>query len=363
MNLQNQKINYIKGRVSAVVPVYNGEEYLSHILDSILEQTYPQIEMILADDGSSDGTLSVAESYRERFAARGYDYRIVQADHKSASAAINHGLPYVTGEYLIWPDSDDRLESDSVEKRVRFLQNHPQYQCVRSLAYYYSAETGEQCPADEKAGDLSREELFWDILESRTFVCCGCYMLRSERFFEIYPERHIPEYDVGQNFQMLLPFMFYHRCPTMQEQLYGVCVREGSHSRRKLTKQEECRKYRDYEQLVDEITSICQIKDREAKRRIARWKLNRRYHLAVKYGNREQRIRAAWRMRKYGQRGIWHEWKDLLWICLKDTWILKHYTYYSDKMKALSKGSDRKRTSSVRRTLRNSREPESWWSA
>ena len=342
MNLQNQEFNYIKGRVSAVVPVYNGEAHLSNILDSILGQTYSQIEMILVDDGSSDGTLSVAESYRERFAARGYDYRIVQSEHRNASAAINQGLPYVSGEYLIWPDSDDRLEADSVEKRVRFLQEHLQYQCVRSLAYYYSEKTGELCPADEKIGDLSKEWLFWDILESRTYVCCGCYMLRSERFFEIYPERHIPEYDVGQNFQMLLPFMFYHRCPTMQERLYGVCVREGSHSRRRLTRQEEYKKYRDYEHLVDEIASICRIKDKTAKRRITGWKLNRRYHLTIKYGNRKQRIRAAWKMRKYRNRDFWHGWKEFLWICLRDIWIMKQYTYYRSKVKVPGKGQNEK---------------------
>lgn len=101
MNLQNQEFNYIKGRVSAVVPVYNGEAHLSNILDSILGQTYSQIEMILVDDGSSDGTLSVAESYRERFAARGYDYRIVQSEHRNASAAINQGLSYVSGKEVI----------------------------------------------------------------------------------------------------------------------------------------------------------------------------------------------------------------------------------------------------------------------
>ena len=337
MNLQNQKFNYIKGRVSAVVPVYNGASHLPNILDSILEQTYPQIEMILVDDGSSDGTISVAESYRARFAAKGYDYRIVRASHKNASAAINQALPYVTGEYLIWPDSDDRLEADSVERRVRFLQNHPQYRCVRSLSYYYNDKTGELCPADEKAGDLSKEELFWDILESRTFVCCGCYMLRTESFFEIYPERHIPEYDVGQNFQMLLPFMYYHRCPTIQERLYGVCIREGSHSRRELTKQEEYKKYRDYESLVDEIAMICQIKDKAAKKRIKYWKVKRRYHLTAKYGSREQRIMAAWWMIKYGDKGFWHEWKAFVWICLQGTWILQQYTYYSSKLSKNSK--------------------------
>ena len=333
----NKTETYIKGRVSAVVPVYNGEKHLANILDSILEQTWPQIELILVDDGSSDGTVDVAEGYRENFAVRGYGYRIVQADHRNASAAISRGLPYVTGEYLIWPDSDDRLERESVAKRVKFLQDHPQYQCVRSLAYYYEQETGEQISADEKTGDLSKEDLFWDILYSRTYVCCGCYMLRSESFFKIYPERHIPEYDVGQNFQMLLPFMFYHQCPTIPEQLYGVCVREGSHSRTKLTKEEEYRKYRDYELLVDEIAEICHIEDKSSRKRIAFWKANRRFHLAVKYGNRKEAMKASKLTVKYSDQCLCLRLKDFIGRCFYDKWIVRQFAYYSHKISKFRK--------------------------
>lgn len=317
MSYIKPKEDYREGKVSAVIPVFNGERYLSTLLDSILEQTYPQMEIILIDDGSKDKTVQVAEGYREYFAAKGYEYCIVWSEHKNASAAINQGLPYVTGEYLIWPDSDDRLEQDSVEKRVDFLQSHPQYQCVRSLPYYYDPETGELLPADEKTGDLSKEDLFWDILESRTYVCCGCYMLRAEKFFEIYPGRHIPEYDVGQNFQMLLPFMYRYPCPTIPERLYGVCVREGSHSRRKLTREEEYRKYHDYESLIDEIASICQIEDELSRERVRYWKINRRYLLAVKYGDWKQAVKALCQMRKYGKWKYIHLLKDFIWVGLR----------------------------------------------
>lgn len=246
------------------------------------------------DDGSTDGTILVAERYRERFARRGYDYHIIHSCHKNASAAINQGLPYVTGEYLIWPDSDDVLEPESVEKRVEFLKRHPQYQCVRSLAYYFDPVTGESRKAEEQTGNLSDEYLFWDILESKTFVCCGCYMIKSECFFAIYPRRHIPEYPVGQNFQMLLPYMYRYRCPTIREPLYGVCVRENSHSRRGLTQEEEERKYRDYESLVDEISEICGIHDTESRRRMVCWKARRRYIISMKYGRINQAVYALY---------------------------------------------------------------------
>ena len=315
-----------EGVVSIVTPVFNGELHLPAMLDSVLGQTWQQIEMILVDDGSTDKTLQVAESYRGRFAARGYRFRIVHTEHQNASAAINRGLPYVRGEYLIWPDSDDVLEPESVRRRVEFLQANPEYRCVRTLGYYFDAGTGKRIErADEKRGDLSKEDLFWDILEFRTFVCCGCYMLRAGDFFEIYPGRHIPEYDVGQNFQMLLPFMFFHKCPTIREELYGVYVREGSHSRRKLTQAQEEKKYGDYEDLLDEIAGICHISDKASKKRIARWKARRRYQIALKYKRKDKMVSALYQLYRCGEFELGKIMKDSLWILLGDSRIGKKF--------------------------------------
>lgn len=311
-----------KGKVSIVTPVYNGETHLAKMLDSVLTQDYPLVEMILADDGSEDGTILVAESYREKFADRGYDYRIVQAEHKNASAAINQGLPYVTGEYLIWPDSDDYLEPESIRRRVDFLRQHPQYACVRSLSYYFDEETGTRSEkADEQRGDLKKLDLFWDILESKTFVCCGCYMLRTKAFFEVYPKRRIPEYDVGQNFQMLLPFMYRHQCPTIEEELYGVAVREGSHSRTVLTQAQEEKKYRDYEKLVDEIAENCGITDRESRERILCWKARRRYQIALKYGRKKAAANALVWLHRCGGFRVSEALKEIIWLYFVNGWV------------------------------------------
>ena len=72
---------FVKGLVSCVTPVYNGEKYVGLMLDSILQQTYPSIEMILVDDGSEDRSLEIADSYKERFAKKGYDYHILHGQH------------------------------------------------------------------------------------------------------------------------------------------------------------------------------------------------------------------------------------------------------------------------------------------
>lgn len=294
-----------KALVSVVTPVYNGEAYVSRLLDSVLAQTYPNIEMILADDGSTDGTVGTASAYIPKFEVKGYSLQIVRASHKNASAAINAGLCHVTGEYMVWPDADDELHPDSIVKRVSFLEAHPEYDCVRSVMSYISEETGKSLPGWEPLGDLTREELFWDILEARTFVCCGCYMLKTEAFFQIYPEKRIPEYDVGQNFQMLLPFLFQHRCPTIQEQLYRVYVRPDSHSRQNRSEAEEARRYRLFEELIDEILEISGLTDNQtAVDRITLWKAERQASLARKY-------RHAGRFFRYKLISAWFRLKGL----------------------------------------------------
>ena len=116
-----------QGLLSVVLPSFNEEASIpraAETVSGILTRAGIRHELIFVDDGSTDGTLSVAEGYREKFAARGYTLRIVEGEHKNASAAINRGLPFVTGEYLIWPDSDDVLERESVERRVRFLEEN-----------------------------------------------------------------------------------------------------------------------------------------------------------------------------------------------------------------------------------------------
>lgn len=299
------KAEFAAGLVSVVTPVYNGERYLARLLDSVLAQTWGQVEMILVDDGSQDATLEIAEAYRERFRARGFDYRVVTSPHQNASAAINLGLPWVRGEFLIWPDSDDALEPESVRVRAEFLQSHPQYQCVRSLMRCWD-EAGRSLPVWENLGDLKEERLFFPVLEGQTFVCCGCYMLRTRALFDLYPRRRIPEYEVGQNFQMLLPVLYRWPCPTIPEALYHVCVRADSHSRRLRNREEEIARCAGFERLIDELAEVIGIRDREELRRIQLWKAVQRYKLARRYKQNLRALGALLAIARFG--GIRSGW-------------------------------------------------------
>lgn len=100
--------------LSIIVPIYNVEAYLARCLDSVYSQALPLVnyELICVNDGSTDNSLSILESYSSRFP----NLRIISQANAGLSAARNTGIKNATGEYLIFLDSDDTLEPHAVER-------------------------------------------------------------------------------------------------------------------------------------------------------------------------------------------------------------------------------------------------------
>ena len=105
-------------RVSIIVPVYNAESYLQETLDSIAAQTYPELEVILIDDGSTDGSGEICKA-RETQDRRFHYYR---TENAGPSAARNAGLSYATGHYIGFCDGDDLLDAAMYATMVRRME-------------------------------------------------------------------------------------------------------------------------------------------------------------------------------------------------------------------------------------------------
>lgn len=107
-------------KVSIVVPVYNVEKYISGCLDSILVQSYGNIEVIVVDDGSKDGSGAICDRYGER------DHRVKVLHKKNGglSDARNYGLRECTGEYIAFIDSDDYVSEFYIENLLNAAQKH-----------------------------------------------------------------------------------------------------------------------------------------------------------------------------------------------------------------------------------------------
>ena len=101
--------------VSVIIPVYNAENYIKQCVDSVLEQTYENIEVICVDDGSVDTSFGILQFLAHK------DKRvvIVQQEHLGVSAARNNGLKYATGKYISFVEADDYLQNKSYEVLVQ----------------------------------------------------------------------------------------------------------------------------------------------------------------------------------------------------------------------------------------------------
>ena len=106
--------------ISVIVPVYRVEDYLPRCLDSILEQDYRDLEVILIDDGSPDGCGSICDAY----AARDSRIRVIHQENGGAAAAKNSGLKIATGKYLAFADSDDYLEPGAYSHMLRLMEQY-----------------------------------------------------------------------------------------------------------------------------------------------------------------------------------------------------------------------------------------------
>lgn len=107
--------------ISIIVPVYNVEKYIRETMDSVLAQTYPDWELLLVEDGSSDRSADVAADYIAE--KREMRIRLIkQSSNQGAAKARNRGLKEAKGRYIAYLDADDLWEPDKLERELAFMQ-------------------------------------------------------------------------------------------------------------------------------------------------------------------------------------------------------------------------------------------------
>ena len=120
-------------KVSVIVPVYKVEKYIRRCVDSIVLQTYKNIEVILVDDGSPDQCGDICDDYANK-----YSYiKVIHQENRGQAAARNTGVSFSTGDYVTFVDSDDFITSDYVETLVGLVSRYGTDVAIAGFVYQY----------------------------------------------------------------------------------------------------------------------------------------------------------------------------------------------------------------------------------
>lgn len=119
--------------ITVIVPVYNVEKYLRRCLDSIIGQTYQNLEILCIDDGSIDNSGEICEQY----AARDARIKVIHQENQGLSTARNRGLDAAEGEYIAFVDSDDYILEDMYKKMLAKLLDYNVDLCVCQWQYEF----------------------------------------------------------------------------------------------------------------------------------------------------------------------------------------------------------------------------------
>jgi glycosyltransferase involved in cell wall biosynthesis len=124
----------MEGLVSVLMPVYNGEAFIRQSIECILNQTYSDFEFIIVNDGSTDKTLDIINSFN--------DQRIILINQQNSGVAkaLNKGLKHSSGKYIARLDADDLCTPDRLEIQLNFIKNNPEYIAIGSDVNYIDEE-------------------------------------------------------------------------------------------------------------------------------------------------------------------------------------------------------------------------------
>jgi glycosyltransferase involved in cell wall biosynthesis len=160
-------------RVSVIIPTYNRSKLLREAVESVLAQTYPNIEVVVVDDGSTDDTAAVAAQYAGRVT-------YLKQANQDVAAARNTGIRAASGEYLSFLDDDDLILPTKIARQVQVLASRSEAGLVH-CRYYYANEDGNYL---YKVGLLPEGEVLQKLV-CKNFVWVGAPLIRCQCFEQV----------------------------------------------------------------------------------------------------------------------------------------------------------------------------------
>lgn len=166
--------------ISIIINVYNGEKYINKCLDSVINQTYTNLEILIINDGSTDKTLEICEKYKDE------RIKIITTENQGLSFSRNTGIDNAKGEYLYFVDVDDFIELDTIEYLYNLSQKYDAdivtCECKEIYNYNFKIETKK-----EIIRSLSNEEMLKAFLLKQINFCDSTWnkLIKKDIFNDI----------------------------------------------------------------------------------------------------------------------------------------------------------------------------------
>lgn len=239
-------------KFSFIVPVYNVESYLERCLDSLLDQTYDNFEIICVNDGSTDSSLKILNDYSAKYSK----IHIVSQENKGLGEARNTGVKYATGNYIWFIDSDDWIEEKSLSLLTEFIQNNGEKDMIVFNCYH--------TPNIHQKGRIFKA--FWKEPSNLNPIEYVRLLLDGQGLFSAW--NRIYRYDFYLESKFRFPKGFYEDVPQLclsikansigylNEELYNYFYNENS-----IMRQVDCRILDSFKQSPIVENAICQYHD------------------------------------------------------------------------------------------------------
>ena len=157
-------------KVSIIIPVYNVEKYIDRCLESVVNQTYKNLEVILVDDGSTDNSGKICDAHKEKYKMT----KVIHKENGGLSSARNEGLKYVTGQYVFYLDSDDYISKDCIEHLVKIsTQKNADISIIKMINIAENTNEEIKELKNEKLIVMNSEKAIKESLYQKKYSCCA----------------------------------------------------------------------------------------------------------------------------------------------------------------------------------------------
>lgn len=208
--------------ITVIIPIFNSEKYLEECLNSVLSQTYEELEIILINDGSTDKSKNIAED----FVRRDKRVSLFNKENGGQASARNLGLDKANGEYIAFVDSDDTISADLFLSNVAFFQHDISIDIVQFPAFFNYGSSSEKLRKQKSKLISDRDELLemWIIDKKISWIVCD-KIFRKNIFGKLrFPTGMIYE----DNFLIIEALLSINKFYISESGFYYYFLRENS---------------------------------------------------------------------------------------------------------------------------------------